>query len=325
MVGQSKGSNPDHIPVLLEEVLNNLVQCAAGTYVDATFGRGGHSRALLQRLTAGARVIALDRDPAAGAEGRLLAAEDDRFNIQQGRFSQLAQILDALHVEQVTGVLMDLGVSSPQLDEAERGFSFRLPGPLDMRMDPEQGESAADWLNRAEEADIAKVLKDYGEERFARRIAKAILAARPLQDTVALAKLVADAIPGRAQPGKHPATRTFQAVRIYINQEMAELEAGLAAAFAALAPGGRLAVISFHSLEDRVVKQFFRSLTRPPAVPRRVPLRHEQMVTQARAVAGPVRAGLKEGESNPRARSATLRVVEKRPASDNEGGARGAV
>ena len=214
---------------------------------------------------------------------------------------------------------MDLGVSSPQLDEAGRGFSFRLPGPLDMRMDPSAGESAAQWLNRAEAAEIARVLKDYGEERFARRIAKAIVAARPLYDTIALADVVASAVPARAQPGKHPATRTFQAVRIFVNRELEELEQGLREAFSVLAPGGRLAVISFHSLEDRMVKLYFRTLTRPPAVPRRVPLRHSQLSQPARDVAGPLRPGIKEIDANPRARSATLRVIEKNPVAPNTG------
>lgn len=311
MGGVELGSTPEHIPVLLDEVLKNLVQAEAGIYVDATFGRGGHSRALLQALDTNARVVAFDRDPAAVDAGKHLAAQDSRLTIRQGKFSQLTELLEAEGVVAVDAVLMDLGVSSPQLDAPERGFSFRALGPLDMRMNPDEGESAAQWLNRADEADIARVLRDYGEERFARRIAKAIVAARPLQDTLALAEVVAAAVPRRGPPAKHPATRTFQAVRIYVNEEMQELEEGLHAAFAALAPGGRLAVISFHSLEDRAVKQYFRSLTRPPAIPRRVPVRDAELRSQAHAVAGPVRAGVSEVAANPRARSATLRVIEK--------------
>ena len=201
MGGGEQGSNPDHIPVLLDEVLKNLVQAEAGTYVDATFGRGGHSRALLRVLGPNGRVIAFDRDPAAVAVGRELAGQDARFSIRQEKFSNLTQGLEAAGAAAVDGVLMDLGVSSPQLDAPERGFSFRARGPLDMRMNPQQGESAADWLNRAEEADIAQVLKVYGDERFARRIAKAIVAARPLQDTLALAEVVAAAVPGPRATG----------------------------------------------------------------------------------------------------------------------------
>jgi 16S rRNA (cytosine1402-N4)-methyltransferase len=304
---------------LLDEVLKNLVHSTTGTYVDATFGRGGHSRALLEVLADEARVIALDRDPDAVVEGQRLADDDPRFTIRQADFSRLSSELAALGVEQVAGVLMDLGVSSPQLDDAERGFSFRLHGPLDMRMDPTAGESAAQWLNRADEAEIARVLKEYGEERFARRIARAIVAARPLHDTVALADVVAAAVPGRGQPGKHPATRTFQAVRIFVNRELEELEQGLQEAFSVLAPGGRLAVISFHSLEDRMVKVYFRTLTRPPAVPRRVPLPQSQLRQPARDVAGPLRPGIRELDANPRARSATLRVIEKNPVQTNAG------
>ena len=269
MVGEKSGSTPDHIPVLLDEVLKELVQSKEGVYVDATFGRGGHSRALLRVLDTNAQVIGLDQDPQAVAAGDQLAVAESRFTVQQARFSALQEVLAGLGLDSVDGVLMDLGVSSPQLDQGERGFSFRLEGPLDMRMNPGLGESAAEWLNRAEEADIAKVLKEYGEERFARRIARAIVAARPLQTTRELADVVAEAVPvrpgsGRGQTSKHPATRTFQAVRIFINDELAELRAGLDAAFSVLAPHGRLAVISFHSLEDKAVKQYFRKLTRPP-------------------------------------------------------------
>ncbi len=307
-VDSDEGSS--HIPVLLDEVLENLVGSTTGTYVDATFGRGGHSRALLSRLQPEARLVVIDRDPAAIADANTLAAADMRVTVCQARFSSLAAVLAEHAVQDVQGVLMDLGVSSPQLDAAARGFSFLKDGPLDMRMDPESGESAADWLNTAEPAEIARVLKDYGEERFARRIARAIIAARPLQTTAQLAEVVEQAVPGRVQQ-KHPATRTFQAVRMYVNAELDELEQGLQAAFDALAPGGRLAVISFHSLEDREVKHTFRTWTRPPPLPRRVPVRHQDQRTQARDVAGPLRPSAAELARNPRARSATLRVIEK--------------
>jgi 16S rRNA (cytosine1402-N4)-methyltransferase len=304
-------TNPDHIPVLLDEVLKNLVQSTDGTYVDGTFGRGGHARALLGILDPDARVIALDRDPAAIASARALAVTEPRLTICHARFSQLAEVLADQGVAEVQGVLLDLGVSSPQLDDAERGFSFRFSGPLDMRMNPNEGESAAQWLDTAEEADIARVLKDYGEERFARRIARAIVAARPLTTTEALADVVAQVVPVRGRQTKHPATKTFQAIRIYINEETSELALGIRAAFDVLAEGGRLAIISFHSLEDREVKHTFRSMTRPPELPRRIPVRHQELQTPARNIIGPVRAGARELQHNPRARSATLRVIEK--------------
>ncbi len=305
---------PDHhVPVLLEEVLNNLVHVTAGTYVDATFGRGGHARAMLARLDPDARLVALDRDPRAVSAAERLAAEDARVISRKSRLSELASTLVQLDISTVDGVLMDLGVSSPQLDAADRGFSFRLDGPLDMRMDPDSGQSAAEWLNTAEEHDIADVLKRYGEERHARRIARRIVAARPLETTAALAELVAAAVPQRGGGGKakHPATQTFQAIRMRVNDEMAEIERGLEQAYAVLGPGGRLAVISFHSLEDRLVKQYFRSLTRPPALPRRVPIRHAEVATAARDVAGPLAPTPMELADNPRARSAKLRVIER--------------
>lgn len=300
-----------HIPVLLDEVLKHLLIDESGTYVDATFGRGGHTWALLARLGAGGRVVALDRDPQAVAAGTALAEHDDRLTVRQAEFSRLGEILGGLGVDDVAGVLMDLGVSSPQLDVPERGFSFRDDGPLDMRMNPQSGISAAQWLDNAAQKDIVRVLRDYGEERFAKRIARAIIAARPLQTTGELADVVAGAIPQRGPPKKHPATRSFQAIRIFINDEIGELGAGLEAAFAALRPGGRLAVISFHSLEDRIVKHWFREHSRPPPMPRRVPLRHEQIAAPGKLVSGAVRPSNQELMSNPRARSATLRVLEK--------------
>ena len=300
----------NHVPVLLEEVVQHLVHTASGTYVDGTFGRGGHTEALLQRLAPDAVVLVLDRDPAAVAAAEQLAAKDARVHVVQARFSQMREVVAAQGLADIQGVLLDLGVSSPQLDDAQRGFSFRFSGPLDMRMNPDEGASAAEWLNAADEGEIARVIKNYAEERFARRIARAIVAARPLSTTDELAEVVAAAVPARAA-GKHPATKTFQAIRIFINEEMQELEEGLQAAFDVLSDGGRLAVISFHSLEDRVVKQTFRSLTRPPALPRRVPVRHEELQTAAKDIAGPLRPGVHEVDHNPRARSATLRVIEK--------------
>ena len=303
-----------HIPVLVEEVLTYLVHTTSGVYVDATFGRGGHTTALLGRLAPEARVIGVDRDPEAVAAGEALAGTEDRFTMRRGRFSELEALLVELDLAgHVDGILMDIGVSSPQLDVAERGFSFSADGPLDMRMDPTSGESAGAWLNRADEAEIAKVLKVHCEERFARRIAARIVQARPLHSTRELAEIVSAAVPraASARQQKHPATRTFQAVRIFVNDEARELEAGLGAAWAALAAGGRLAVISFHSLEDRTVKQTFRRLTSPPEAPRRLPLRADQLTAPGRAIAGPVKAGPAELAANPRARSAVLRVVEK--------------
>lgn len=310
MADSTPTNSTDHIPVLLDEVLQHLVHTDSGTYVDGTFGRGGHTEALLQRLAHDAVVLVLDRDPAAVAAAERLAAQDSRVHVVQARFSQLREVVAAQGLGNVQGVLLDLGVSSPQLDDAQRGFSFRFSGPLDMRMNPAEGESAAEWLNAAEEGEIARVIKSYAEERFARRIARAIVAARPLSTTDELAQVVAAAVPGRFT-GKHPATKTFQAIRIFINEEMQELEAGLQAAFDVLSDGGRLAVISFHSLEDRAVKQKFRTLTRPPALPRRVPVRHAELRTPAKDIVGPLRPGVHEVDRNPRARSATLRVIEK--------------
>ncbi len=300
-----------HVPVLVEEVLNNLIWSTSGTYVDATFGRGGHTRAILEALGENARVIALDRDPEAVSAGEDLARKSDRLTVCHACFSDLSRCLADLGIEEVAGILMDLGVSSPQLDEAERGFSFMADGPLDMRMDPGSGFSAAQWLNTAAEAEIAGALREFGEERHARRIARGIIAARPLSRTAELADVVAQAIP-RAARNKHPATRTFQAVRMVVNAEAEELKQGLVAAFDLLEVGGRLAVISFQSLEDRVVKQTFRKWSRPEPMPRRLPVRHESLETPGREVAGPIRASAQEVDRNPRARSALLRVIEKR-------------
>jgi 16S rRNA (cytosine1402-N4)-methyltransferase len=302
-----------HLPVLLYQAVDALEVASRldGTFVDATFGRGGHSRLILERLGARGRLIAIDRDPDAIRAAREI--RDPRFVPVHARFSELEATLDALRTGGVEGVLFDLGVSSPQLDDPRRGFSFRLDAPLDMRMDPSQGASALEWLERADEAEIREVLSNYGEERFAKQIAKAIAAARrggTLRRTGELAAVVAAAVRTR-EPGQDPATRTFQALRIYVNQELEELSLTLPQALAALKPSGRLVVISFHSLEDRIVKNFMRGAARP-AVPERLPLRARELpAPKLRIVGRPVRPGAEEVRANPRARSAVLRVAEK--------------
>ncbi len=286
-----------------------------GIYVDGTFGRGGHSRAILARLGPSGRLLALDRDPAAIAAGRGLEQQDARFTIVQQAFSGLADLLRARGLAgQVAGILLDIGVSSPQLEDPARGFGFRVDGPLDMRMDPGSGVSAADWLNAADEADIARVLWQYGEERASRRIARAIIAARasaPVRTTRELADLIASVL--RGEPGRHPATRSFQAIRIHINRELDELTAALEAARAVLAPGGRLCVISFHSLEDRIVKRFLRDHSRVDPALRDLPVVPASAEPDLRLLTSRgVRAGEAELARNPRARSAVLRAAEKR-------------
>jgi 16S rRNA (cytosine1402-N4)-methyltransferase len=295
-----------HTPVLATEALAALAVRADGTYIDGTFGRGGHSRLILERLGPKGRLIALDRDPQ--AEQAAHEIRDPRFSFFRTRFSDLSALPAG-----VDGLLFDLGVSSPQLDDPERGFSFRRDGPLDMRMDPDSGPSAAQWLAAAEPAEIEKVIREYGEERFAKQIAAAIAAARgrePLVRTRQLAEIVGQAVRTR-EPGQDPATRTFQALRIHLNRELEEVSLMLPQAVAALAPAGRLAVISFHSLEDRIVKRFLQGLARPE-VPRRLPLRqHEMPQPVLRLVGRAQRAGEHETRRNPRARSATLRVAER--------------
>ena len=302
-----------HLPVLLVETMQALSISKDGVYVDATFGRGGHCRAMLEALSDRGRVIALDRDPQAIAAAENLRIAETRLQVFQARFAELDSVIAGLGLNgAIQGVLMDVGVSSPQLDDPERGFSFRHAGPLDMRMDPSQGVDAAQWLNSADEEVIANVIWRYGEERLSRRIAKAIVAARPLHTTEALADVVAACVPrGNAKSAKHPATKTFQAVRIFINDELQELQRGVQGAFDSLAVGGRLAVISFHSLEDRQVKQAFKALSQPPVLPRRLPVQDAQTVVRGRLVSGPIRAGQRELDANPRARSATLRVIER--------------
>ena len=303
----------EHLPVLLVETMQALSISKDGVYVDATFGRGGHCRAMLEALSDRGRVIALDRDPQAIAAAENLRIAETRLQVFQARFAELDNVIAGLGLNgAIQGVLMDVGVSSPQLDDPERGFSFRHAGPLDMRMDPSQGVDAAQWLNSADEEVIANIIWRYGEERRSRRIAKAIVAARPLHTTEALADVVAACVPrGNAKSAKHPATKTFQAVRIFINDELQELQRGVQGAFDSLAVGGRLAVISFHSLEDRQVKQAFKALSQPPVLPRRLPVQDAQTVVRGRLVSGPIRAGQRELDANPRARSATLRVIER--------------
>jgi len=301
----------EHRTVLLEEAVVALNVKPDGTYVDATYGRGGHSGAILARLGPRGRLVALDRDRDAVAAGAAVA--DARFVICHARFGELAEVLAAQGVAGADGVLFDLGVSAPQLEEAERGFSFRLDAPLDMRMDRTRGVTAAEWLAGASEAEIKGVIKTYGEERFAGQIAKAIVAARArggIRTTGELARIVGAAVRTR-EALQDPATRTFQAIRIHVNQELEELSLALPHALHVLRPGGRLVVISFHSLEDRVVKRFMAARARPP-VPDRLPLRAYEMPKPDLAVLGkPVRPSAAEIAANPRARSAIMRVAEK--------------
>ncbi|MBE0612656.1 MAG: 16S rRNA (cytosine(1402)-N(4))-methyltransferase RsmH [Burkholderiales bacterium] len=305
-----------HTTVLLQEAVDALAihadsGRAEGAYVDATFGRGGHSRLILERLGPSGRLIALDKDPQAVEAAKGIS--DARFSVVHASFVELASVLERAGQEGVDGVLLDLGVSSPQLDDAARGFSFRRDGPLDMRMDTSRGQTAAQWMETASEAEIREVIRDYGEERFAKQIAKAIVAARqrgPVVSTGQLAAIVGAAVRTR-EKNKDPATRTFQAIRIYLNQELAHLSLALPQILDLLRPGARLAVISFHSLEDRIVKIFMRNAARAD-VPVRLPLRERELPqSKLRLIGKPVRASAQEIASNPRARSATLRVAER--------------
>jgi len=304
-------SEVSHVPVLLEEALSALNIREDKTYVDGTFGRGGHSKAILARLGVRGRLFAFDQDPAALAPGAL---EDPRLELIHARFSTMKEALAARGVRQVAGVLLDVGVSSPQLEEAARGFSFAREGPLDMRMDTTRGETAAQWLARAPEKEIREVIAHHGEERFAKSIAAAIVAARgrePLRTTGQLAALVGRAVRTR-EPGQHPATRTFQAVRIHVNQELEELAVALPRAVELLERGGRLAVVSFHSLEDRIVKNFIRARASGDRLPKGVPVRAKDLPPpELRAVGRAIKPSDAEVRRNPRARSAVLRVAEK--------------
>ena len=304
----------EHQPVLLEEAINALNIKADGVYIDATFGRGGHSQAILERLNDNGRLLALDQDPQAVAYGRRIFDSESRIEVIHGNFRQVANMVAERGLDKkVDGVLMDLGVSSPQLDDATRGFSFTRSGPLDMRMNPEEGESAMQWLATATLNELTVVLKKYGEEKSARRIAQAIIAGRKdmeITDTKQLADIIVKAVPGY-EKHKHPATRSFQAIRIYINEELQALEEGLRAAVSVLAVAGRLAVISFHSLEDRIVKRFMRDITQPPRIPAGLPIISADTDVPYRLVGKPAVASEEEITRNPRARSARLRVLER--------------
>ena len=303
-----------HRPVLLAETLAALAIRPDGRYVDATFGRGGHAEALLAALGPDGSLLALDRDPAAEAWARTGFRDDARFRFVRARFSRLAEIVEERDWRgRVNGVLLDLGVSSPQLDDPQRGFSFSRDGALDMRMDPADAIGATEWIGRVGEAELERVLAEFGEERFHRRIARAIVAARrqaPIATTARLADIAAAAAPTR-EPGKHPATRTFQAIRIAVNDELGELRAVLPQAVQALAPGGRLAVISFHSLEDRAVKRFMREQARGIEWPLDLPVAGTPTGMTVRVVGRAVRPDAREVAANPRARSAVLRVAER--------------
>ncbi len=300
--------------MLFEEALDALAIHESGTYIDGTFGRGGHSGEILNRLGESGRLMAIDKDPEAITFGRQKFAEDQRFEIKQGSFSMLSEFVEAGSLSgRVDGVLLDLGVSSPQLDQAERGFSFMNDGPLDMRMDNTEGQTAAEWLADAEASEIAQVLKSYGDERFAKRIARSIVNARteqPITTTSQLSELVSAAIPSW-EKGKHPATRSFQAIRIHINRELDDLIACLDQAIDALAPGGRLVIISFHSLEDRIVKRFIRDGARGDDFPPGLPVTQDQLNPTLKRIGKPIYASEQEVDENPRARSAVLRIAEK--------------
>ena len=304
----------EHIPVLLKETLEGLAIKTDGCYIDGTFGRGGHTKAILASLSPTGKLLGLDKDPEAIKAGQALAKQDGRFDIEQCSFATLSQVVNArLWQGKVDGILLDIGVSSPQLDMAERGFSFQKDGPLDMRMNPNVGISAAEWLATAEMTDIERILKTLGEERFGKRIARAIVETRdesPLTTTKQLAALVDKASPVR-EKNKHPATRTFQAIRIHINNELDDLTEALQQAVDALASGGRLAVISFHSLEDRIVKRFFRDQAKGDDLPSHFPVTADQLNPTIKLVGKAIKAGEQELSVNPRARSAVLRVVEK--------------
>ena len=308
-------SDGSHTAVLSEQAVNGLNVRSGGVYVDCTFGRGGHSRLILAKLGPTGRLLAIDCDRAAAAAGGAIG--DGRFCMLHGRFSRLAELAAGAGIAQADGILLDLGVSSPQLDDAARGFSFRFDAPLDMRMDASGGITAAEWLAQASPQEIREVIRTYGEERFAKQIAAAIVAARargPVRTTRQLAALVAAAVPAR-EPHQDPATRTFQALRIHVNQELEELSLALPQCVELLRPAGRLVVISFHSLEDRIVKRFLRGEARPDRLPLRLPVRARDTARPRLALLGrPIRPGSDEIAVNPRARSAVMRIAEKLPA-----------
>jgi len=309
-------SGGSHTAVLLEQAVDGLRVRSDGCYVDCTFGRGGHSRLILARLGSAGRLIALDRDPQAVAAGGEI--DDGRFRMLHGRFSRLAELAAGAGVTHADGILLDLGMSSPQLDDPARGFSFRFDAPLDMRMDAGGGVTAAEWLAHAAETEIREVIRNHGEERFAKQIAAAIVAARargPVGTTRQLAALVAEAVPAR-EPHQDPATRTFQALRIHLNQELEELSLALPQCLQLLKPAGRLVVISFHSLEDRIVKRFMRDNARPDPLPRRLPLRARELPQpKVKLLGRPLRPSAAEIAANPRSRSAVMRIAERTAAA----------
>jgi 16S rRNA (cytosine1402-N4)-methyltransferase len=302
-----------HVTVLLDEAVRALISDPDGRYVDGTFGRGGHARLILQSLSDQGCLVGIDKDPEAVSVARALAESDSRFSIEHGSFAQVKEFVDARGWDGATGILVDLGVSSPQLDDAGRGFSFMNDGPLDMRMDTSRGMSAADWIASVEESDLIRVLREYGEEKFAKRIAGAIVRERalaPIQTTSRLASIVAEANPSW-EKHKHPATRAFQAIRIEVNKELADLELFLVNATKALAVQGRLVVISFHSLEDRMVKQFMRKLAKGDEPPPGVPVLESDITRRFKVMSKAMKPSKEEVERNPRARSAVMRVLEK--------------
>lgn len=317
---QNTFSAPEHITVLLHEAVDGLALKEDGIYIDATFGRGGHSRLILSKLSANGRLIAIDRDPRAITEAQKI--QDPRFHIEHNSFSAIPEICEKLGLTgKINGILLDLGVSSPQLDDAERGFSFMKDGPLDMRMDTTKGLSAAQWLQQVSEQDLAWVLKTFGEERFAKRIAQTIVNynksaveknSEILNRTLQLAELIAQSVPFKDKH-KHPATRSFQAIRIYINSELEELESLLQSALTVLAPKGRLSVISFHSLEDRMVKHFMRKQSKGEDIPKGLPLREDQIERRQtlKTIGKAIQPSDEEIAFNPRSRSAVLRIAER--------------
>jgi 16S rRNA (cytosine1402-N4)-methyltransferase len=313
-----------HATVLLNEAVVALEIKPDGIYIDGTFGRGGHSRLILQQLGKQGRLIALDKDPAAVRAGKVIS--DARFQLVHSGFEHLSVVLDELGISEVDGVLLDLGVSSPQLDDAQRGFSFRFDAPLDMRMDTSRGQTAAAWLATVDEGLLTEVIRDYGEERFARQIARALISARQersITTTRELGEVVAQTVRTR-EPGKNPATRTFQAIRIHINRELEELENVLPQCVDRLKDGGRMAVISFHSLEDRVVKRFMRDMAEGDKLPKNVPIRAVDIpLGQLKLMGKAIRASEQEVAANPRARSAVLRIAERIKSREHERGLSG--
>ena len=303
-----------HRPVLLSETVEALAVKPGGFYLDGTFGRGGHAAEILKQLGDNGRLLAMDQDPQAIEVAEQKFADDTRFEIVQKNFESMEEVvLSRGMMQKVDGVLLDIGVSSPQLDDASRGFSFIRPGPLDMRMNPLAGQSAAEWLAIVEEYDLTTVLMHFGEEKFARRIASAIVETRketPINDTVQLANIIEAAIPVKSK-NKHPATKSFQAIRIYINRELEVLEQALRGGLNVLAVGGRLAVISFHSLEDRMVKRFFREMSRGPQIPKDIPILAEDLKQPYKLVGKAIKPGKHEVQENPRSRSSVLRVIER--------------